>query len=112
MRIALIDPPQQAFLGYYRFYFPLGLVSVGSMLEAQDHEVAIFDLEHLPEGRCLSNAEASKLFSHYYESVHNLGHPIWTRLAVLGRQGLRIADRLFVRSAVKPTFLRQAHPRV
>ncbi len=81
MRIALIDPPQQAFLGYYRFYFPLGLVSVGSMLEAQGHEVAIFDPEHLPEGRCLSNSEVSKLFSRYYESVHNLGHPIWTRLA-------------------------------
>jgi hypothetical protein len=80
MKIVLIDPPHQAFIGYYRFYFPLGLVSVGSMLETQGHEVIIIDAEHLPEGRCLSNAAASKLFRHYYESLHNLDHPIWLRL--------------------------------
>ena len=80
MRIALVDPPHSAFLGYYRLYFPLGLVSVGSMLHAAGHEVRIFDSEHLPSGRCLSNAEVSQRFDAYYHALEEPEHPIWRAL--------------------------------
>ncbi len=43
MRIVLIDPPQEAFLNYYRFYYPLGLVMIGSVLQAEGHDVTIID---------------------------------------------------------------------
>jgi anaerobic magnesium-protoporphyrin IX monomethyl ester cyclase len=81
MKITLIDPPHEAFLGYYRFYFPLGLVSVGSALEARGHDVTIIDADHLPEGRCLSQAAASKEFDGYYAALEDAGHPAWSCIA-------------------------------
>jgi radical SAM superfamily enzyme YgiQ (UPF0313 family) len=80
MKVALIDPPHQAFMGYRRFYFPLGIVSVGTALARNGHEVRIFDEEHLPEGCCLSNAAASNEFHRYYDGVTNAEHPIWKAL--------------------------------
>lgn len=80
MRIALIDPPHQAFMGYRRLYFPLGLVSVGTVLASKGHEVRIFDEEHLPQGHCFSNAVATERFEHYYKALLNPNHYIWKRL--------------------------------
>lgn len=81
MKIVLIDPPHESFIGYYRFYFPLGLVSVGSVLQADGHEVVIIDADHLPEGRCFSKVKASRLFHSYYEGVKNPKHPIWQKIS-------------------------------
>jgi len=80
MRVALIDPPHEAFIGYRRFYYPLGLVSVGSALEAARHHVVVFDGEHLPDGRSLSNAEVSRLFDQAIEQSCDPQHALWTRL--------------------------------
>lgn len=80
MKILLIDPPHEAFLGYYRFYFPLGLVSIGSTLEAEGHEVCILDADHLPEGRCLANVDASAVFSAYISGLKQQEHPLWQHI--------------------------------
>jgi radical SAM superfamily enzyme YgiQ (UPF0313 family) len=80
VRVALIDPPHEAFIGYRRFYYPLGLVSVGSALEAVGHDVAVFDGEHLPDGRCMSNAEVSRLFDRCIEAQADPRHPLWGSL--------------------------------
>jgi len=80
MKVLLVDPPHDAFLGFYRFYFPMGLVSVGTVLHDDGHDVLIFDGDHLPEGRSLSNVASSRLWDQYYEGVENHDHPTWQRL--------------------------------
>lgn len=46
MRILFIDPPFQRFMGFYRYYYPLGLASMAAVLRQAGHEVLVYDADH------------------------------------------------------------------
>ena len=77
MKILLIDPPFQRFMGYYRFYFPLGLTYLAAVLKQAGHEVLIYDADHDPKGYSLSMKATALSHCHYLEALQNNTHYIW-----------------------------------
>lgn len=77
MKILLIDPPFQRFMGYYRFYFPLGLTYLAAVLKQAGHEVLIYDADHDPKGYSLSMKATALCHRHYLEALQNNAHYIW-----------------------------------
>ncbi|MDP2934311.1 MAG: radical SAM protein [bacterium] len=77
MKILLIDPPFQRFMGYYRFYFPLGLTYLAAVLRQAGHEVLIYDAEHDPKCYSLSMKATAFSHRHYLEALQNNAHYIW-----------------------------------
>lgn len=77
MKILFIDPPLYRFMGFYRFYYPLGLATMASVLHQQGHHVEIFDAEHSPHTDSLSWGQASKLCDLYGDALKDDAHPVW-----------------------------------
>lgn len=77
MKILLIDPPFQRFMGYYRFYFPLGLTYLAAVLKQAGHEVLIYDADHDPKGYSLSMKATALSHRYYLEALQNNAHYIW-----------------------------------
>lgn len=77
MRVLLVDPPFQIFMGYYRFYYPLGLGYIAAVLLKNGHETRIFDAEHSPECRSQDWLEASRNYHLYLEALNNKNLPAW-----------------------------------
>lgn len=77
MRFLLVDPPFQRFIGFYRFYFPLGLTYLAAVLRQAGHEVLIHDSEHDPS--CHSPAMKDAAASHhlYLEALKKSEHVVW-----------------------------------
>lgn len=85
MRIMLVDPPFYRFMGYYNRYFPLGLVSIGTVLREAGHDVVVYDAD---ANRHATKADYSRLREHYAAYVaglNTLDHPLWREL----RENLR-----------------------
>lgn len=80
MKILFIDPPFQRFMGFYRFYYPLGLATMSSVLHQKGHIVKIFDAEHSPNTDTLSWGKASALCDTYNEALENDSHPVWCEI--------------------------------
>lgn len=77
MRFLLVDPPFQRFIGFYRFYFPLGLTYLAAVLRQAGHEVLIYDSEHDPNCRSPAMKEAAASHHLYLEALENDSHPVW-----------------------------------
>lgn len=77
MKILFIDPPFQRFMGFYRFYYPLGLATMSSVLHQKGHIAKIFDAEHSPDTDTLSWGRASALCDAYNDALDNDSHPVW-----------------------------------
>ncbi|MEN6643780.1 MAG: radical SAM protein [Armatimonadia bacterium] len=79
MRVLLVDPPCQRFMGFYRFYFPLGLAYLAGYLQERGHEVVIYDADHAPSEEAFSPSfrEATELDERYRSALTNDQDPIW-----------------------------------
>lgn len=78
MKILLIDPPFQRFIGFYRFYFPLGLTYLAAVLKQAGHEVLIYDAEH--DQKCISSSMKDLSPQHflYQEALLDDSNKIWS----------------------------------
>lgn len=78
MRILLVDPPFQRFIGFYRFYFPLGLTYLAAVLKQAGHEVLIYDAEHDPS--CISPSVKDTAENHhlYIKALNDDANPVWS----------------------------------
>lgn len=80
MKILFIDPPFYRFMGLYRFYYPIGLATMASVLHQQGHIVKIFDAEHSPKADTFSWAKASTLCDSYNDALRDDAHPVWSEI--------------------------------
>lgn len=80
MRILFIDPPFQRFMKFHRYYYPLGLAYMASMLKTQGHDVLVYDAEHVTDGETLSWLEAAQRYDEYPKAIENDNHPIWLEI--------------------------------
>jgi radical SAM superfamily enzyme YgiQ (UPF0313 family) len=77
MKILLIDPPFYRIMGFYNRYFPYGLVSLGTYLKSQGHEVSVYDADCTAG---FTRADFTRLPDHYpgYLAVlRDDSHPVW-----------------------------------
>ncbi|MBP6866667.1 B12-binding domain-containing radical SAM protein [Candidatus Shapirobacteria bacterium] len=77
MRILLVDPPFQRFVGFYRFYFPLGLTYLAAVLQNEGHEVLIYDAEHDSKCISLSTKDLSLQHNLYKNALEDDSNSIW-----------------------------------
>lgn len=77
MRVLLIYPPFYRFLGYYNRYFPYGLLSLGTYLKREGHDVLIYDADYNQNPSDLDISRASTKYASYLAALKNPFHPIW-----------------------------------
>lgn len=79
MRVLLVDPPFQIFMGFHRFYYPLGLSYIAGVLNMHGHTTRIYDAEHSTECRSQYWLEASRNYHLYLEALSRDQSPEWDK---------------------------------
>ncbi|MEW6050296.1 MAG: radical SAM protein [Candidatus Zixiibacteriota bacterium] len=79
-RVMLIEPPFAAFMGFSRWFYPVGLSFLADDLMQQGHDVEIFDADHTDSTTCFTYLEMLDLFPQYRLAVSDLAHPIYTAI--------------------------------
>jgi anaerobic magnesium-protoporphyrin IX monomethyl ester cyclase len=77
MKILFVDPPFQRFMGFYRFYYPLGLAYMAAVLMKQGHLVQIYDAEHTRDANSLSWVQTSERYDEFLNALEDDSHPVW-----------------------------------
>ena len=80
MRILLIDPPYERFIGFKSEWFPMGISYIASYLLERGHEVAIYHAEHGPDTKYKSIVKYSENFNKYKSAIESDDHPIWAEV--------------------------------
>jgi len=81
MRILLVDPPFQRFMGFHRYYYPLGLASMAAVLMRDGHDVRVYDAELAGDAETLSWSAVASRHSDYLEGLRDEAHPVWGEVA-------------------------------
>lgn len=77
MKVLLIDPPFYRLIGFYNRYFPLGLVTVGTVLRDAGHQVRVYDADCNENPRAMDYRRLPEHYPQYLASFRNPDHPIW-----------------------------------
>ncbi len=77
MKVLLIDPPFYRLIGFYNRYFPLGLVSVGTVLKEAGHEVVVYDADTNENPCAMDYARLPDHYRSYLASFQDSNHPVW-----------------------------------
>jgi anaerobic magnesium-protoporphyrin IX monomethyl ester cyclase len=77
VKVLLVDPPFYRLIGFYNRYFPLGLVSVGTVLRDAGHEVAVYDADYNDRPSAMDYARLPRYYGRYLASFREPGHAIW-----------------------------------
>jgi len=80
MKILLIDPPYERFIGFKSEWFPMGISYIASYLAARGHEMAIYHAEHGPDTEYKSVVKYSDNFNKYKSAIESDDHPIWAEV--------------------------------
>ena len=81
LRILLIDPPFQRFLGFHRYYYPMGLNYLAAVARDLGHEVLVYDAEHMDEADTLPWEQAALRFDTWLHALEDPSHPLWLEAA-------------------------------
>jgi anaerobic magnesium-protoporphyrin IX monomethyl ester cyclase len=77
VKVLLIDPPFYRLIGFYNRYFPLGLVSVGTVLQRAGHEVVVYDADINENACAMDYTRLPDHYRRYLASFQETDHPIW-----------------------------------
>lgn len=80
MKILLIDPPYERFIGFKSEWFPMGISYIASYLMARGHDVGIYHAEHGPDTEYKSVVKYSESFNKYKSAIESDDHPIWAEV--------------------------------
>jgi len=86
VRILLVDPPFYRLIGFYNRYFPLGLVSVATVLAQAGHEVAVYDADVNDAPSAMDYKRLPEYYSDYLRSFDRPENAIWTEVRETIRQ--------------------------
>ncbi len=79
-KVLLISPPFERLMGYRRFYYPVGLVSLAAVLEEQGHSVDVYDMDHDANAISMTPEELMDNYNNYSKSLNDDNHYIWKEL--------------------------------
>lgn len=77
MKILLIDPPCDRFLGYTSECIPLGISHIASYLKKEGHDVFVYNADHAQRASHINIVEYSENQRRYIEAVNDDHHPVW-----------------------------------
>lgn len=67
-------------MGFYNRYFPLGLVSLGTVLAEAGHEVVIYDADCNEAPSVMDYTRLAEYYAGYLETLRQGNHPVWTQM--------------------------------
>lgn len=73
----MIDPPFYRLIGFYNRYFPLGFVSVGTVLRKAGHEVVVYGGDYNEDASATDYARLPEYYPRYLDSFRDSDHPVW-----------------------------------
>ncbi len=73
-------------MGFYRYYYPLGLAYIAAVLNRNGHTATVHDAEHCAEARSLTWSEASANYRAYLDALENERSPEWSEFSDLLHQ--------------------------
>jgi len=73
----LIDPPFQRFLGFHRYYYPMGLAYLASVAHGLGHDVLVYDAEHMDDADTLPWEQAALRFDQWVAALDDPSHALW-----------------------------------
>ncbi len=76
MKILLIDPPFQRFLGYKCDWYPIGLGFLASVLKGEGHTVQVYNAEHHPDPQYLNSHSLTRHYDAYLQGLQDEDHLI------------------------------------
>ena len=77
MKVLLIDPPFYRLIGFYNRYFPLGLVTVGTVLRDAGHDVVVYDADINENPRAMDYTRLPDYYPQYLAALQDSDHPVW-----------------------------------
>ncbi|MBN1975396.1 MAG: radical SAM protein [Sedimentisphaerales bacterium] len=80
MKILLIDPPYERFIGFKSEWFPMGISYIASYLAVRGHDVAIYHAEHGSDTEYKSVVKYSENFNKYKSAIGSDDHPVWAEV--------------------------------
>ncbi len=80
MKILLIDPPFYRIFGFYNRYFPLGVVTIGTVLKEAGYDVAVYDADCNDNARAIDYTRLAEYYKQYLDSFENKEHPVWAEV--------------------------------
>jgi len=81
MKILLIEPPFERFIGQRCEWYPIGLTSIATLLEKYGFKARVYNAEH---DNSLPYINIKRFYTDYYkykEGLNNTSHPIWKEVA-------------------------------
>jgi hypothetical protein len=70
-RVLLIQPPFFRFIGLHSRYFPYQLVSIGTYLKKNGHEVKVLEGDQFKKDGKLDFSNQESLYDHYLNNLYN-----------------------------------------
>lgn len=80
MKILLIEPPSDRFIGYSSECIPLGLSYISAFLREAGHEVFIYNADHSQKSSHINIVEYSSNQRRYLEAVNDPDHFVWKEI--------------------------------
>ncbi|UCE23477.1 MAG: B12-binding domain-containing radical SAM protein [Candidatus Zixiibacteriota bacterium] len=80
-RILLIDPPFSAFMGFSRWFFPMGPAVLANFLMGKGHEVLVYDADHIDSDVSFNYSQMLRAFEDYRSHVNDLSHQVYRQIA-------------------------------
>ncbi len=80
MRILLIEPPFERFIGQRCEWYPIGLTSIATLLDKQDFTVQVYNAEHNNTLGFINIEVYMKNYENYNKSLHDSEHTIWQEI--------------------------------
>jgi radical SAM superfamily enzyme YgiQ (UPF0313 family) len=77
VKILLIDPPFYRLIGFYNRYFPLGLVTIGTVLRDAGHEVVVYDADYNEHPCAMDYQRLPEYYPQYQACFRDPAHPVW-----------------------------------
>lgn len=85
-KILLINPPFERLIGYSRYYCPLGLLSLGTVLKQDGHIVKVYDADYDPNGKNLTSIQMYEGYNKVVEELEKFSHGVWDEIEEVIRE--------------------------
>jgi radical SAM superfamily enzyme YgiQ (UPF0313 family) len=80
MKVLLIEPPYERFVGFRSEWYPMGLTSIATYLAGMGYDARVYHAEHGHDTAYTSVVRYSQQFNRYKAAIEDDTHPVWQEI--------------------------------
>ena len=108
LKVLIIEPPFDRFIGQRCEWFPIGLTSIASFLEINGHVAKVYNAEHDNSLRYINTGAYLRNYHKYREGLRNEKNVIWDEVAKVVKEFRPDIVGISVKSIKVPSALKIA----